>query len=185
MKAKRKKTHHKKRTHKKSGLFASKAGRRKTRRKSGGNLGLEGWKGALLASGLMRAVQGAVGYFAATQNMGQELPKVKMIVPAAIAFLAKNGVIPVPGMFPAAVASLVDSVVDNTQVLKDVFDFKFMSAKPKATAGLFALPDNPRETSGLFLNAPMARSGINDSYGKRNPVSDYMQERMGATGYQR
>lgn len=182
MATKKKKTHSKKKSsHKKSGLFVSKSGKRKTRRKSGGNLGLEGWKGALLASGLMRAVQGAVGYFAASQNMGQELPKVKIIVPGLIAVLAKNGMIPVPGMFPAAVASLVDSAVDNTKVLKDIFDFKFMQAKPKATAGLFALPESPRETSGLFLNAPMERSG----YGKRSPVSDYMQERMGSTGYQR
>lgn len=173
-----KKKKHKK-PRKRSGLTVGiKSGKRKRPgRKSGLTKGMEGWRGALLASGIMRLTQGAVGYFARTQNKGEDLPKIKMIVPGAIALAASNGLIPVSGMFPAAVQALVDAAVDNTDFLKNIFDFKFMDKPRSAPAAVHGLRVNQ-------LAAPMrSRSGLLASpeqmYSQRTPLDGLMAQRGG------
>lgn len=166
----------KKRTHarRKSGTVASfgrKPKKRGARRKNGFGSGFESWKGALVASAAMRFISGGVAYMAKSQNMGQELPKVKMIAPLLIAYLAKNNIIPMPGLFPAAVQAFVDAAIDNTKVLKDIADFKFMESKPAT-----GKPDGRAisEVSGIFWQQPKMLTARN---GMVNSLQDKFEER--------
>lgn len=157
---------------KKSGSVVefAKAGKRKgkARKKHGFGSGFESWKGALLASAAMRFISGGVAYVAKTQNLGQELPKVKMIAPLIIAYLAKNNIIPMPGLFPAAIQSFVDAGVDNTKFLKDIADFRFMDSKP--AGGREALP-----ASGMFYELPAP--GLTSRQGFANSLQSQMNNR--------
>lgn len=172
----------KKKAKKKSGLTIganamSGKKKHKAKKRSGHSFGSKrkSWKRALLASGIMRLASGGAAYLAQTQNLGQELPKVKILVPAAVAGLTYFDVIKSDDMFPAAVQAMVDAGVDNTKFLKDIFDFKFMNPKPAApTAGpLRVVGQDPSLMRRLQAPGIRARSGS-------TPLADYLDDR-GAT----
>ena len=168
----------KKKAKKKSGLMvganAMAGKKKKPKKKSGTGFGQKqkSWKRALLASGIMRLASGGVAYIAQSQNMGQELPKIKIAVPFTVAVLAYNDIIPSPDMFPAGVQGFVDAAVDNTQFLKDIFDFKFLQKKPAAASGpLRVVPQQGVIMQRLQAPEIRARSG------NGTPLADYMDDR--------
>lgn len=176
--AKSKKKPAKKKAKKRSGLMvganAMSGKKKKAKKKSGVTFGQKqkSWKRALLASGIMRLASGGVAYIAQSQNMGQELPKIKVAVPLAVAVLSYNDIIPSPDMFPAAVQGLVDAAVDNTQILKDIFDFKFLQKKPAAASG--PLRQVPQQ--GVIMQRLQAPE-IRARSGNGTPLADYMDDR--------
>lgn len=178
--AKKKKAQPKKKAKKRSGLTVganamSGTKKKKAKKRSGTSFGQKqkSWKRALIASSIMRLASGGVAYIAQSQNMGQELPKIKIAVPLAVATLSYYDVIPSPDMFPAGVQGFVDAAVDNTQFLKDLFDFKFMAKKPAATSGpLRVVPQQGVIMRRLESPEIRARSGNGNS-----PLADYMEDR--------
>ena len=175
--AKHKKPKAKKRAKRRSGLTVGvKSGKRKrAKRRSGFGNPFETLKGALLTSASIRAASGLAAYVALTNNKGEELPKVKMLVPAVITGLAYAGMIPA-SYLPAGTQAFVDAGVDNTEFLKNIFDFKFLqTSKPRAGLTVRQIPGTQN-----FLPA---RAGLS-TYTQANPLMSAMNDRNGST-YQR
>lgn len=153
---------------KKSGVTViAKAGKRKGKaKKRSGFLKSPGesLKSAFLASGAIRAASGLAAFIAMKNNKGEELPKVKMVVPGLITGAAYAGAIPSEYLFAGAMAT-TDAVVDNTEFLKDIFDFKFLADMVKEKKGVTV-----RQIPQRIYDVP-ARAGI---------VND-MRYRQGAT----
>lgn len=181
--AKKKKAAKKKSAKKRSGItVVGKSGKRKKPRKRSGFLGNpnESLKSAFLAAGALRAATGAASYVAKMNNKGEELPKVKMIIPALVTGAAYAGALPKEYLFAGATATTFEAV-DNTQFLKDIFDFKFLDGAMKPKQGLTV-----REIPQRLYQIP-ARSGMQRQSEYRqgsNTMADIMGDRNGG-GYQR
>jgi len=176
--AAKKKAKSKKRAKKRSGLtVVGKAGKRKKARKRSGFLGNpnESLKSAFMAAGALRAASGAAGYVAKMNNKGEELPKVKIIVPALITGAAYAGALPKEYLFAGATATTFEAV-DNTEFLKDIFDFKFLDGAMKPKQGLTV-----REIPQRLYEIPM-RAGMSSDMQYRqggNTMTDVMADRGG------
>lgn len=162
----------KRKARKRSGLrVVSYAGKKKSaRRRSGYRDPFQTLGSGFLTSGIIRAASGFAGYIAKSNNMGNELPKVKILVPAAITAGAYMGVLPAPYL-PAAIQATTDALVDNTEFLKDIFDFRFMD-KLASKKGL-RVKQIPQQFPEL-----MARSGQVRQYDQGSPITAIMDSRM-------
>lgn len=182
MAAKNKKSKSKKSPKKRSGLaVVGKAGKKKKPRKRSGFLKNPGesLKSAFMAAGAIRAASGLAGYVAKTNNKGEALPKVKMIVPAIVTGAAYAGAIPQEYLFAGATATTF-AAVDNTDFLKKIFDFEFLSDMQKPKSGLTV-----REIPQRLYEIP-ARAGVSQSMQYRqgsNTLADVMGDR--GTDYMR
>lgn len=165
---------HKKRTAKKRGglIVGKKSGhRRKAKKRSGIGNAFDTFKGAFLAAAAMRAGSGFVGYIARTNNMGQDLPKMKIAFPAAVLGLSWGGVIQSRDIFVASTQATVDAIVDNTQIVKDVFDFKWLDKKPAGPK-----PDKGLTIRQLAQRAQIPRTTYS-GYTQENPLVSQMADR--------
>jgi len=179
----KKKTKAKKKPRKRSGTTViAKAGKKKGKAKN--KRGFlknpnESLKSAFMAAGAIRAASGLAGYIAQSNNQGQALPKVKMIVPGLITGAAYAGAIPQEYLFAGAMAT-TDAAVENTEFLKNIFDFKFLSSMTKPKQGLVV-----REVPRRLYEIP-ARAGVSSdmTYRQGATMNDIMSDRNGGT-YQR
>lgn len=159
---------------KRSGLIVgTKSGRnKKAHKRSGMGNAFDTFKGAFLAAAAMRAGSGFVGYIARTNNMGQDLPKMKVAFPAAILGLSWGGVIQSRDIFVASTQATVDALVDNTEFLREGFDFKWLDKKPTGT---------PKPDKGLTIRQLAQRAQIPrttySGYSQENPLSSQMADR--------
>lgn len=174
MSKKRKTKHKPKRSAKKrSGLVVgTKSGRgKKARKRSGMGNAFDTFKGAFVAAAAMRAGSGFVGYIARTNNMGNDLPKMKIAFPAAVLGLSWGGVIQSRDIFVASTQATVDALVDNTEFLKDGFDFKWLDKKPAGPK-----PDKGLTIRQLAQRAQLPRTTYS-GYSQENPLSSQMADR--------
>lgn len=171
---KRKTKHKAKRSAKKrSGLIVgTKSGhRKKAKKRSGMGNAFDTFKGAFLAAAAMRAGSGFVGYIARTNNMGNDLPKMKIAFPAAVLGLSWGGVIQSRDIFVASTQATVDALVDNTEFLKDGFDFKWLDKKPGGAAPVKGLT-----VRQLAQRAQLPRTTYS-GYTQENPLVSQMADR--------
>jgi len=93
------------------------------RKKSGGRAGMS--IGSLptiaLATIAMKFLEG--GIVSLTKGAGIELPKSKILVPGLIYWLASKGKIPIQGLSTVAAVELVNTIVDSSASLKEMFSF--------------------------------------------------------------
>jgi len=163
-----KKSSARKRSGLKVGTYAGK--RKRAKKRSGYRDPFQTLGSGFLTSATIRAASGFVGYLAKSNNMGNELPKVKILVPAAITAGAYMGILPAPYL-PAAIQATTDAAVDNTKFLKDIFDFKFLdSMQAKKGLKVKTIPQQLRELP--------ARSGQVRQYDQGSPVMAIMGDRM-------
>lgn len=151
-----------------------------TMRRSGASP-IDSWKSAILSSALMRAGSGLFYYFTRTQKI--DIPHVQTIIPATVAVLANNGIIPIPGLFPVAVDQAVNTMINTSKTLRDIFEFKFMDKQsgPKPVAG--PTPQNMTvrqlaRTRAILPETSSYRSGrvsINAMNRTGMPSSDYQR----------
>jgi len=163
-------------------VVAAKSGKRKTpKRRAGLGNPFNTLKGAFIAATAIRMTSGLAGYIATSNNKGEELPKVKMLVPAAIIGASYMGVLPTEYMI-AGSQSFVDQAVENTDFLKNIFDFKFMKdLQPKKGLIVRDIPQTraymPMQRAGMTLQSEYRQ-------GSSSPMQDLMSGRNGSD-YQR
>ena len=168
-----KKPKKKPRAKKRSGLVVGKKSghSKKARKRSGMGNAFDTFKGAFLAAAAMRAGSGFVGYIARTNNMGNDLPKMKIAFPAAVLGLSWGGVIQSRDIFVASTQATVDALVDNTAFLKDGFDFKWLDKKQGGAAPV----------KGLTVRQLAQRAQIPQTtysgYTQENPLVSQMADR--------
>lgn len=141
---------------------------------------LDSWKSAVMASALMRAGSGLLYYLMRSQKI--DIPHVQTVVPATVAVLANNGIIPVPALFPVAVDQAVNTMINTSKTLRDIFEFRFMDKQtPKPVAGptpqnmtvrqlartRALLPESSTYRSGRVTTNAMNRTGM--------PGNDYQR----------
>lgn len=191
-------THKRRRAKRRHGLTVAKSGVRRRSGAAKASYSIEGWKNALIASGILRALSGLVFYMGRSQAAAAKTPaemekiadlykKLKIIVPAGVAIAAGRGMIPVQGLFPIAVDQTFNATVENFDFLKKIFDFRFLDKDPTPKPGFGAM--TPRsladtrarlEMSGYFN--PRIQSGMASTY-RRNGLSlADPQNRTGMSG---
>jgi len=177
--AKKKAKAKKKPAKKRSGMTVTpaKSGKRKKAKKKRGFLSNPGesLKSAFMAAGALRAAAGGAAYIAKKNNKGEELPKVKMIVPALVTAGAYAGALPSEYLFAGATAFTFEAV-DNTKFLKDIFDFNFLDDLTKPKSGLTV-----RQIPQRMLQALPARSGVTMTEYRQgsSTLNDIMADRSG------
>lgn len=119
--AAKKKKKHKKKSHKKKHFFSGVLSGR----------GIETTKHEIIASLGMRFAGGGVNYI--VRRQGYDFPKVRIFFPLGVAIGAAQGWIPFGGeaLKTIAVDQTVNALIDTTDFLKRIFDWRFMD---KATA---------------------------------------------------
>lgn len=129
--AKRKSKKRRKATKRRGLTVGIKQGRsRKARRKSGFNRSLDTLKSALIASVGMRAGSGFV--YGLMRKNNYDFPMSRVILPSVVAVAAGQGYIPVDGIFPVAVDQAFNGLVDTTDWLRNLMDWRFLDPKKPA-----------------------------------------------------
>ncbi len=128
-----------------------------------GGASLDSIKSIALATLILRVGSGFAFRFLKDKKTGEEYPKARILFPAAIAFMAHKGWIPIAGLFPVALAQTLNAFIENTPTIKDIVDLKFMDkerALPTAGMSPLMLAARRRQLSNM--------SGIDDGTYSRN-----------------
>lgn len=104
-------------------------GRSRKRGKSRSGVSMSGLPSIALATIAMKFLES--GIVALTTGAGITLPKSKILVPGLIYYLASKGKIPIQGLSTVAAVELVNTIVDSSTSLKEMFNFNGYS-QPRA-----------------------------------------------------
>ena len=106
-------------------------GRSRKRGKSRSGLTMAGLPSIALATIAMKFLES--GIVALTTGAGITLPKSKILVPGLIYYLAQKGKIPIQGLSTVAAVELVNTIVDSSTSLKEMFNFNgYSQPRPRA-----------------------------------------------------
>jgi hypothetical protein len=109
-------------------------GRAKNRARSGGSrIGINNATSAATATLIFWLLEGAAQYLFKVMNI--QTSKTRAIIPGLIAILAYKGKINVPGLFPIAVAQLMNTIKQTSPSVQSMFTFEGVkSDRPRTYA---------------------------------------------------
>ena len=138
--------------------------RRKSVSRSGGRVGINNATSAATATLIFWLLEGGAQYLFKAMNI--QTPKSRAVIPGLIALLAYKGKINVPGLFPIAVAQLMNTIKQTSPAVQSMFTFEGMNSnRPRTYAETVAAiqatsPQPMAQYSGLRTGTLPAFSGL-------------------------
>ena len=138
--------------------------RRKSASRSGGRVGINNATSAATATLIFWLLEGGAQYLFKAMNI--QTPKSRAVIPGLIALLAYKGKINVPGLFPIAVAQLMNTIKQTSPAVQSMFTFEGMNSnRPRTYAETVAAiqatsPQPMAQYSGLRTGTLPAFSGL-------------------------
>lgn len=137
----------------------------KKRARSGGSrVGINNATSAATATLIFWLLEGGAQYLFKAMNI--QTPKSRAVIPGLIALLAYKGKINVPGLFPIAVAQLMNTIKQTSPAVQSMFTFDGMNGnRPRTYAETVAAiqatsPQPLAQYSGLRTGTLPAYSGL-------------------------